>query len=108
MIKLSTNMSKNRLFGFIKMEKRTKIAYFIFISALLGIILHNLIYAIFNLEEAVFFTITSLAISAFVVYILIQTIIYLKTKKPKDWWKVIYLIIIIATIIFWIYFNTNK
>jgi len=59
--------------------------------AIAAIVLHNVFYGLFKVEEPVFFTLALASISAFVLSVVWVTLGYLKTKEPKDLWKLSWL-----------------
>ena len=70
------------------MKKQTKITFILLGLAVLSAILHNAVFAIFEIEEPVFFILTLLFALAFVVSVFWNLILILRDmlgkKKPKD------------------------
>jgi hypothetical protein len=60
------------------MKKNIKIAIFILAISLTSALIHNAIYAVFKIEEPVFFTIALLLIPFFFVYLIYSSIKFLK------------------------------
>ena len=60
------------------MEKQTKITYILFGLSILSVILHNAIYAYFEVEEPVFFILTFVLLIAFVVFVIYNTVSYIR------------------------------
>jgi len=69
------------------MKKLTKTSYWLLVATIAGIILHNVIFAIFHWEEPFFFVLGILLALSFFVSILYNLYSYLRYKKPKDVWK---------------------
>ena len=91
--------------GFV--EKRTKVTIWLFVSSLVCIVAHNMIYGIWQLEEPLF----TLAALVFIVAFLIATVWNSYTRIrfgwPADIWKVAYigffgLIGFIPTVHYWL------
>lgn len=70
------------------MEKQTRITYLLLGLAVLLSVLHNLVYALFGVEEPVFFSLTLLSFLGFLVSIGYNIFTYIRRGKPKDLWKV--------------------
>lgn len=70
------------------MEKRTKLLYALFGTAVLSAILHNVVSGVLGSEEAVLFTLTLLSGAAFVVLAVASAVSSVRSGKPKDLWKV--------------------
>ncbi len=66
------------------MKKQTKITFILLGLTVLSTILHNVFYAIFEVEEPVFFILTLLFALGFVVSVFWSLILMLRKKKPKD------------------------
>lgn len=69
------------------MEKQTKTTYTLFGLTIISIIVHNLIYGLFELEEPVFFLLTFFFLFGFIVSVLYNAFIYIKRREPQDLWK---------------------
>lgn len=69
------------------MQKQTKITYILFGLSILSVILHNAIYGVFKIEEAVFFILTFVFFLCFVISAIYSTISYIKKGEPRDLWK---------------------
>ena len=69
------------------MEKQTKITYWFLAGGVISSIIHNLVYALFNFEEPVFFFISLLAFLGFLLSIPFNIVTYKLKGKPKDLWK---------------------
>lgn len=70
----------------LKMNSVKKI-YLLFGSAIAAIILHNVIYGFFKIEEPVFFTLGLGLAFGFFASVFYYTFTYLKRKEPADLWK---------------------
>lgn len=69
------------------MEKQTKITYWTLAIAIFSAILHNLIFALTGIEEAVFFFLTLIAALGFAISVVYNIILHRTKGKPKDIWK---------------------
>jgi len=59
-------------------KKRIKISIWLFISAIVFSVIHNVVYAVFGFEEPVFFTFTLLSAAGFAVSFLFNAAAYIK------------------------------
>ena len=64
-----------------------KKVYLLFGLAVLSAILHNLFYAIFKMEEGIFFILTLVFFFGFWAYLIAVVFRYLRSGQPKDIWK---------------------
>jgi len=69
------------------MEKQTKLSYYLLASSIISSVLHNVVYGLFGVEEAIFFSLTLLLALAFIISIFYNIFTYIKNGKPKDLWK---------------------
>ncbi len=69
------------------MEKQTEATYWLFGSAVLTIILHNLLAAILDFEEPLFFFLALLLLLGFAASVIFNVITYWQKGQPKDIWK---------------------
>lgn len=69
------------------MEKQTKLPFIFIISTIISSILHNFIYGLFGIEEPVFFFLTLVLLSAFIISTVYNVFTYIRYGKPKDIWK---------------------
>ncbi|MBR9680606.1 MAG: hypothetical protein GOU98_02155 [Candidatus Altiarchaeota archaeon] len=69
------------------MKNGVKLTYTLAILSILFPILHNVFYAIFGIEEAVFFLLSLLVIVLFPISAVFNFYTYKKTGEPKNIWK---------------------
>lgn len=69
------------------MEKQTKVSYLLLGFFILFGFIHNFVYALFSLEEPVFFSLSLLSFFAFLGSIIYSLITYFRKGRPKDIWK---------------------
>lgn len=69
------------------MEKQTKIIYILFGLIIISAILHNLISALFDIEEPIFFSLSLLFILGFILSVIYNIITYIREGEPRDLWK---------------------
>lgn len=69
------------------MEKQTKLSYYLLGLSIISSVLHNVVYGLFGIEEAIFFSLTLLLALAFIISIFYNIFTYIKNGKPKDLWK---------------------
>lgn len=73
------------------MKKGTKITYWLFFSFLLFTLIHNLMSAVWGIEEATFFLLALLSLAGFLISVIVNLIAFLCKGKPNDIWKLGYL-----------------
>lgn len=73
------------------MEKRTKVTIWLFVSSLVCIAAHNMIYGIWELEEPLFTFVALVFIVAFLIAVIWNTYTRIRFGWPSDFWKVAYI-----------------
>ena len=68
-------------------EKETLLPLWLFSTAVCTVVIHNAIYAIFGVEESIFFFVSLVLILAFWISIIYDINIYLTKGQPADIWK---------------------
>lgn len=81
------------------MSKPVWIIYLCLVSAIVSVFLHNLVSGLLHIEEPVFFTLAIGLGLAFIPLVVIYLIIYLRTKKPADFWLVIVPVILFIGVV---------
>ena len=71
----------------ILIEAETLLPFWLLGSAVITSILHNFIYAIFQVEEAMLMLITLLLVLGFIISIIYNVLLYINQGKPTDIWK---------------------
>jgi len=69
------------------MTKSTILSYLLFGLFIVSVFLHNAIYALFLIEEPVFFILSLFLFFIFLVLVFYNVTTYATTGKPKDLWK---------------------
>ena len=69
------------------MTKRIMLCYILIVLSAVSAILHNVLSAALNTEEAVFFILTLVFTFGFVASVLYNTISYIRKGEPADLWK---------------------
>jgi len=71
----------------IAIEPETLLPFWLLGSAVLTAILHNFIYVIFQIEEAILLIMTLVLFFGFVVSVIYNVLLYINQGKPTDIWK---------------------
>ncbi len=69
------------------MTKSVILSYLLFGLSIVSGFVHNAIYGLFLVEEPVFFMLNLIFFLAFLISVFYNIVIYMKTGKPKDLWK---------------------
>lgn len=69
------------------MEKQTKTTYILFGLVILSIIVHNVLYGLFKIEEPASFILVFPFTFGFALSVIQNTINYIRKGEPSDLWK---------------------
>ena len=70
------------------MSKAVNTIYSSFVATVVFAVAHNLFYAVFEAEEAVFFILTLVSFLIFLGALFTSTVTFLIDRRPRDLWKV--------------------
>jgi hypothetical protein len=71
-----------------KIEKMTRLSFILFSAALVSLTIHNALYGIWRVEEAVFSLLALTLFVAFLVSVMWNIVTFLRFGWPADIWKI--------------------
>jgi len=88
------------------MSKQLWLIWLLFLVMITSVIFHNLFYAIFGFEDAVFFILSLLCFFGLIIYLDYNIYTKITKKQPKDLWLVGFVGLVLA--ILFLTVNVNK